>query len=75
MTHGAACQHQPVTAARASMPGCKELNEMTIGRSDDPENPFRAAAFEAASLLGAGSRTPSVGVDGPTASNVPPWGR
>src|SRR5271169_5342723 len=32
---------------------------MTIGRTDDPENPFRAPAFEAAVLLGAGSRTPS----------------
>jgi hypothetical protein len=37
----------------------KELNEMTIGRTDDPENPFRAPALEAAVLLGAGSRTPS----------------
>jgi hypothetical protein len=35
------------------------LNEMTIGRTDDPENPFRAPAFEAAVLLGAGSRIPS----------------
>src|SRR6185312_12599420 len=32
---------------------------MTIGRTDDPENPFCAAAFEAASLLGTGSRIPS----------------
>ena len=32
---------------------------MTIGRTDDPKNPFRTAAFEAASLLGSGSRTPS----------------
>ena len=37
----------------------KELNEMTIGRTDDPENPFRATAFKAASLFGTGSRTPS----------------
>jgi hypothetical protein len=35
----------------------KELNEMTIGRTDDPENPFRVSAFEAAGLFGAGSRT------------------
>jgi hypothetical protein len=28
--------------------GMKELNEMTIGRTDDPENPFGAPAFEAA---------------------------
>ena len=32
---------------------------MTIGRTDDPENPFRATAFKAASLFGTGSRTPS----------------
>jgi hypothetical protein len=32
---------------------------MTIGRTDDPQNPFRTAALEAASLLGSGSRTPS----------------
>jgi DDE family transposase len=37
----------------------KELNEMTIGRTDDPKNPFCAAAFEVVSLLGSGSRTPS----------------
>jgi hypothetical protein len=39
--------------------GMKELNEMTIGRTDDPENPFRVSAFEAAGLFGTGSRTPS----------------
>ena len=39
--------------------GMKELNEMTVGRTDDPENPLRAMAFEAASLFGTGSRTPS----------------
>jgi hypothetical protein len=37
--------------------GMKELNEMTIGRTDDPENPFGAPAFEAADVF--------VGVDGP----------
>ena len=37
----------------------KELSEMTIGRIDDPENPFRVSAFEAAGLFGTGSRTPS----------------
>ncbi len=26
--------------------GMKELNEMTIGRTDDPENPFGAQAFK-----------------------------
>ena len=39
--------------------GMKELNEMTIGRTDDPENPISVPAFEAAKLFGAGSRTPS----------------
>ena len=37
----------------------KELNEMTIGRTDDPENPFLATAVKAASLFGSGSRNPS----------------
>src|SRR6476619_2586460 len=32
---------------------------MTIGRTDDPENPISVPAFEAAKLFGAGSRTPS----------------
>src|SRR5271165_4879871 len=32
---------------------------MTIGRADDPVNPFVATAFEAAEVFGAGSRTPS----------------
>ena len=39
---------------RALVP-VKELNEMTIARTDDPENPFRVSAFEAAGLHGAGS--------------------
>jgi hypothetical protein len=39
--------------------GVKELNEMTIGRTDDPENPISVPAFEAAKLFGAGSRIPS----------------
>src|SRR5271170_4654479 len=37
----------------------KELNEMTIGRTDDPDNPCGSTAFEAAKLFGTGSRTPS----------------
>jgi hypothetical protein len=37
----------------------KELNEMTIGRTDDPENPLSVPAFEVAKLFGAGSRIPS----------------
>jgi hypothetical protein len=37
----------------------KELNEMTIGRTDDPENPWVAPAIEAASVFGSGSRNPS----------------
>src|SRR5580658_6510797 len=32
---------------------------MTIGRTDDPENPSRSMAFEAAGLFGVGSRNPS----------------
>jgi hypothetical protein len=32
---------------------------MTIGRTDDPENPISVPAFEAAKLFGAGSRNPS----------------
>jgi hypothetical protein len=39
--------------------GVKELNEMTIGRTDDPENLFGAPAFEAAEVFGFGSRIPS----------------
>ena len=35
------------------------LNEMTIGRTDDPENPSRATAFKAAGMFGTGSRVPS----------------
>src|ERR1700727_1614121 len=41
----------------------KELNEMTIGRTDDPENPISVPAFEAAKLFGAGSRIPSEPAD------------
>src|ERR1041385_6004971 len=37
----------------------KQLNEMTIGRTGDPENPFEVSAFEAVGLFGAGSRNPS----------------
>jgi hypothetical protein len=37
----------------------KELNEMTIGRTDDPENPVSVPAFEVAGLFGTGSRNPS----------------
>ena len=37
----------------------KELNEMTIGRTDDPGNPLGAKACEAAFMFGTGSRTPS----------------
>jgi hypothetical protein len=37
----------------------KKLNEMTIGRAEDPENPISVPAFEAAKLFGTGSRNPS----------------
>jgi hypothetical protein len=53
---------RPATAGgrsnRALMPG-KEQNEMTIGQTDDPENPFVAPACEAASVFGSGLRIPS----------------
>jgi hypothetical protein len=39
--------------------GVKERNEMTIGRTDDPENLFGAPALEAARVFGFGSRIPS----------------
>src|SRR5277367_902625 len=59
MTCGAVCRHEPIPLEPRVDAGVKELNEMTIGRTDDPENPFRTTAFEAGSLLGSGSRTPS----------------
>ena len=37
----------------------KDLREMTIGRTDDPEIPLEPVALEAAGLFGTGSRTPS----------------
>ena len=51
-----ACRSPPEASVVAGM---KELNEMTIGRTDDPENPISVPAFEAAKLFGTGSRTPS----------------
>ena len=63
MTHVAGdgvCRLPPEACVVAGM---KELNEMTIGRTDDPENPVSVPAFEAAKLLGAGSRIPSGSAD------------
>ena len=37
----------------------QELTEMTIGRTDDPENPLEPVALEVIGLFGAGSRIPS----------------
>src|SRR3954454_521539 len=37
----------------------KDLREMAIGRTDDPETPLKPMALEAAGLFGTGSRTPS----------------
>ena len=37
----------------------KELIEMTIGRTEDPENPTIALAFEVGEMFGTGSRNPS----------------
>src|SRR5271157_1009813 len=59
MTRVTADRQQPVTPEPRVDAGVKELNEMTIGRTDDPENPLGAKAFEAAEVFGAGSRTPS----------------
>ena len=59
MTRVTANRHQLIEPEPRVDARVKELREMTIGRTDDPENPFCAAAFEAASLLGTGSRTPS----------------
>jgi len=59
MTRATAGRQSSKTARTRVDAGVKELNEMTIGRTDDPDNPFRTTAFEAALLLGAGSRTPS----------------
>jgi hypothetical protein len=39
--------------------GVKEHNEMTIGSTDDPENPVGAQAFEAVEVFESGSRSPS----------------
>lgn len=55
-TGAGACRLPPDARVDAGM---KELNEMTIGRTDDPENPISVPAFEAAKLFGTGSRTPS----------------
>src|ERR1700722_12611852 len=55
MTRVMFVRSRPVAVACVGV-GMKELNEMTIGRTDDPENPL---AFEAAGLFGAGTRNPS----------------
>src|SRR5271170_8137778 len=59
MTRATAGRQSSKTARTRVDAGVKELNEMTIGRTDDPENPFGAQAFEAAFMFGLGSRTPS----------------
>ena len=59
MTRGKA-ERQPSNTVRPRInAGVKELNEMMIGRTDDPGNPFVAPAFEAAPAFETGSRTPS----------------
>ena len=42
MTRGAGCRHRRSPPEPRVDAGMKELNEMTIGRTDDPENPFGA---------------------------------
>src|SRR5271165_1455891 len=59
MTRGKAARQPPKTVRPRVDAGVKELSEMTIGRTDDPENPLVATAFEAVSMFGTGSRTPS----------------
>jgi hypothetical protein len=59
MTRVTADWHQLVEPEPRVDAKVKELSEMTIGRTDDPENPFRVSALKAAGLFGAGSRTPS----------------
>jgi hypothetical protein len=40
-------ERQPPNTVRTRVDaGVRELNEMTIGRTDDPENPFGAQAFQ-----------------------------
>ena len=59
MTRVTADWHQLVEPEPRVDAKVKEPSEMTIGRTDDPENPFRVSAFEAAGLFGIGSRTSS----------------
>ena len=62
MTHAAAWvtmrRVKPTSERRV---GCRvrEHIEMTIGRTEDPENPLGPEAFEVARLFGTGSRNPS----------------
>ena len=59
MTRVTANRHQLIEPEPRVDARVKELREMTIGRTDDPENPLRDPAFEVAWLFGIGSRTPS----------------
>src|ERR1700732_2936765 len=59
ITRGRVCADTSVATEPRVDAGMKELNEMTIGRTDDPKNPPLATAFKAASLFGCGSRNPS----------------
>ena len=45
--------------SRHWLPRMEVLQEMTIGRTEDPVNPVGSMAFEAAGLFGTGSREPS----------------
>jgi hypothetical protein len=46
MTRVAVCRHPSATTEPRVAAGMKELNEMTIGRTEDPENPFGAQALQ-----------------------------
>src|SRR5262245_34515911 len=48
---GSKRDNRPKAAGARVGAGVKELNEMTIGRTDDPENPRVATALEAASMF------------------------
>src|ERR671932_2155989 len=58
-TRARAARRSPKAAQARVGAGVKERNEMTIGRTDDPENLCGATARQAASVFRTGSRTPS----------------
>jgi hypothetical protein len=51
MTHGKAVSIAKTVCPRVDA-GVKELNEMTIGRTDDPENPLKPRLSKSLDCLG-----------------------